>query len=133
MMNVLASWISTIYAVLAVAPFITFILLWFLVFIFLRDKKMTTRLTMDVTTLFLLGSVSLMWNQLFHTNFGFWLIALVLLIAFGIIGGYQTHLKGKTELLKVSRVVWRLSFLGLSALYILLFFLHIGKNYIFST
>jgi hypothetical protein len=133
MMDVLVSWISTLYAVLAVAPFITFVLLWFLVFYFLRDKKMTTRLTMDVTTFFLLGSVSLMWNQLFHTNFGFWMIALILLIAFGIIGGYQTHLKGKTDLLKVGRVVWRLSFLGLSTLYILLFFVHIGKNYIFST
>lgn len=133
MMDVLMSWISTLYAVLAVAPFITFVLLWFLVFYFLRDKKMTTRLTMDVTTIFLLGSVSLMWNQLFHTNFGFWMIALILLIAFGIIGGYQTHLKGKTDLLRVGRVVWRFSFLGLSALYILLFFVHIGKNYIFST
>jgi hypothetical protein len=133
MMDVLVSWISTLYAVLAVAPFITFIFLWFLVFLILRDKKMTTRLTMDVTTIFLLGSVSLMWNQLFHTTFGFWLITLVLLIAFGVIGGYQTHLKGETDLLKVGRVVWRLSFLGLSALYILLFFLHIGKNYIFLT
>lgn len=133
MIDDLVSWISTLYAVLAVAPFITFIFLWFLVFLILRDKKMTTRLTMDVTTIFLLGSVSLMWNQLFHTNFGFWLIALVLLIAFGVIGGYQTHLKGETDLLKVGRVVWRFSFLGLSALYILLFLLHIGKNFMFST
>lgn len=129
----LFSWISTVYAALAVAPFITFILLWFLVYMFLRDKKMTTRLTMDVTTLFLLGSVSLMWNQLFHTDFGFWLITLVLLIAFGIIGGYQTHLKGKTDLVRVGRVVWRLSFLGLATLYIVLFVLHVGKNYLFST
>ncbi|NQX65448.1 DUF3397 family protein [Paenibacillus alba] len=133
MWKLLSSWFMNLYALLAVAPFITFILLWLLVYAFLRDKKMTTRLTMDVTTFFLLGSVSLMWNQLFHTNFGFWLIALVLLIAFGIIGGYQTNLKGKTDLMRVSRVVWRLSFLGLSALYILLFFLHVGKNYIFLT
>ncbi|MDD9270014.1 DUF3397 domain-containing protein [Paenibacillus sp. GCM10023248] len=132
-MDMLFSWISTVYAALAVAPFITFILLWFLVYMFLRDKKMTTRLTMDVTTLFLLGSVSLMWNQLFHTDFGFWLITLVLLIAFGIIGGYQTHLKGKTDLVRVGRVVWRLSFLGLATLYIVLFVLHVGKNYLFST
>lgn len=129
----LFSWISTVYAALAVAPFITFALLWFLVYLFLRDKKMSTRLTMDVTTLFLLGSVSMMWNQLFQTNFGFWLITLVLLIAFGIIGGYQTHLKGKTDLVRVGRVVWRLGFLGLSTLYIVLFFLHVGKNYLFTT
>ncbi|UKS30291.1 DUF3397 domain-containing protein [Paenibacillus sp. HWE-109] len=133
MWNMIASWLMNLYAVLTVAPFITFAILWFLAYVFLRDKKMTTRLTMDVTTLFLLGSVSVMWNKLFHTQFGFWLITLVLLIAFGIIGGYQTHIKGQTDLLRVSRVVWRLGFLGLSALYILLFFLHVGKNYIFST
>jgi len=94
---------------------------------------MTTRLTMDITTVFLIGSVSLMWNRLFQSTFGFWLIVLVLLIAFGMIGGYQTQLKGKTDLLKVSRVVWRLSFLGLSALYVILFLLHVGKSFIFST
>ena len=132
-MNGLVSLISTLYAVLAVAPFITFVLLWFIVYLFLKDKKMTTRLAMDITTMFLLGSVSLMWNKLFHTQFGFWLIVLFLLIAFGIIGGYQTHLKGATNLLKVGRLVWRLSFVGLSVLYILLFFVHIGKNYLFTT
>ena len=92
-MNGLVSLLSTLYAMLAVAPFITFILLWFLVYLFLKDKKMTTRFTMDITTLFLLGSVSLMWNKLFHTQFGFWLIVLMLLIAFGIIGGYQNHIE----------------------------------------
>ncbi|OCT17114.1 hypothetical protein A8709_24325 [Paenibacillus pectinilyticus] len=132
-MDGLVNIISTLYAILAVAPFITFVIIWFLVFLFLKDKKMTTRLTMDVTTLFLLGSVSLMWNKLFQTQFGFWLIILFLLIAFGIIGGYQTHLKGETNLLKVGRLVWRLSFVGLSALYILLFVVHISKNYLFST
>ncbi|MFC5450201.1 DUF3397 domain-containing protein [Paenibacillus aestuarii] len=132
-MSVLTNILSTIYATMAVAPFITFILLWFLVYVFLKDKKMTTRLTMDITTIFLIGSVSLMWNRLFQTTFGFWLIVLVLLIAFGMIGGYQTQLKGKADLLKVSRVVWRLSFLGLSTLYVILFLLHVGKNLIFST
>jgi hypothetical protein len=133
LLNSFVSLLSTLYAMLAVAPFITFVLVWFLIFLFLKDKKMTTRFTMDVTTLFLLGSVSLMWNKLFHTQFGFWLIVLILLIAFGIIGGYQNHLKGETNLIKVGRLVWRLSFVGLSALYILLFFVHIGKNYLFST
>ncbi|WP_261808001.1 DUF3397 domain-containing protein [Paenibacillus sp. N3.4] len=124
---------STLYAVFAVAPFITFVAFWFLFYLFLKEKKMTTRLTMDVTTVFLLGSVSLMWNRLFHTTFGFWFIMLIMLIAFGMIGGYQTHLKGKADLVKVARVVWRLAFLGLSGLYIVLFLLHIGKNYFFPS
>ncbi|MEW9698114.1 DUF3397 domain-containing protein [Paenibacillus sp. SI8] len=132
-MNVITEFLKSIYAFLAVAPFITFIVLWFLVYVLLKDKKMTTRLTMDLTTFFLVGSVSIMWNRLFQTSFGFWLIMLVLLVAFGMIGGYQTRLKGKTDLVKVSRLVWRMGFLGLSALYIVLFLVHIGKNFIFST
>jgi hypothetical protein len=51
---------------------------------------------MDVTMLFLIGSVSVIWNHLFQAKFGFWLIILVLLIAFGLIGGYQNQTKGKT-------------------------------------
>lgn len=132
MMNGLISLLSTIYAILAVAPFVTFVMVWFLVFLLMKDKKMTTRLTMDITTLFLLGSVSLMWNKIFYTQFGFWLIVLILLISFGVIGGYQTHSKGQTNLLKVGRLVWRLSFVGLSALYILLFVVHFSKNYLFA-
>ncbi|RTE07695.1 DUF3397 domain-containing protein [Paenibacillus whitsoniae] len=133
MMNMLAGFLSTLYAALAVAPFVTFAAIWFLIWFMLKDKKMTTRLAMDITNFFLLGSVSLMWNRLFHTQFGFWLIVLVLLITFGMIGGYQTRTKGKPDLIRVGRVVWRFSFLGLSALYILLFIVHIGKNFLFAT
>lgn len=132
-MDVIAGVLTKLYAILAIAPFVTFIAVWFAVYFFMKDKKMTTRLAMDITTLFLIGSVSVMWNQLFQTSFGFWLILLVLLIAFGTIGGYQTRVKGKSELLKVGRIVWRMGFLGLSALYIVLFLLNIGKTYIYST
>ncbi|UJF35122.1 DUF3397 domain-containing protein [Paenibacillus hexagrammi] len=132
-MSTLTDVLSKIYALFAIAPFLTFVVIWFVVYFIMKDKKKTTRLTMDITTCFLIGSVAFMWNQLFQTSFGFWLIMLVLLIAFGTIGGYQTRLKGKTDLLKVSRVVWRFGFLGLSMLYILLFLLNIGKNYIYVT
>jgi hypothetical protein len=125
--------VSYMYAMFAVLPFLTFAFIWFLVYFFLKEKKMTTRLTMDITTIFLIGTVSAMWNKLFHTSFGFWLIALVILVAYGLIGGFQTKEKGQTDLLKVTRVVWRLSFFGLSVLYLILFLLNVGKNYIFAT
>lgn len=132
-MSTVFDFMRSIYAGLALIPFLTFIVIWFLIYLFLKDKKSSTRLSMDFTTLFLIGSVSALWNKVFQTSFGFWLIVLVLLIVYGLIGGYQTKEKGRTDLLKLSRMVWRLSFLGLSALYILLLFLLIGKQLIFTT
>jgi hypothetical protein len=122
-----------VYSWLAALPFITFIVIWLVAYFFLKNKKITTRLCMDITMLFLIGSVSVIWNLLFHAQFGFWLIIMVLLIAFGLIGGYQNHVKGKTDLLKVFRVVWRLGFLMLSMLYIVLLLANIVKNLIIRT
>jgi hypothetical protein len=130
MLLVIYDFLLNIYAWLAALPFVTFILIWFGAYLFLKNKKMTTRLSMDITMLFLIGSVSVIWNQLFQAGFGFWLIMLALLIAFGLIGGYQNQTKGKTDLVKVFRVVWRLGFLTLSILYIVLLLANILKNII---
>ncbi|MDU5950231.1 MAG: DUF3397 family protein, partial [Paenibacillus macerans] len=57
----------------------------------------------------------------FHSSFGFYLILLVLLIAGGLIGGAQNRLKGKVDVRRLLRAVWRLAFAGTGAAYILLF------------
>ncbi|SEB41584.1 Protein of unknown function [Paenibacillus sp. GP183] len=132
-MSVIVEILLNLYSWLAALPFVTFIVIWFGVYLFLKNKKLTTRLSMDITMLFLIGSVSVIWNQLFQAKFGFWLIILVLLISFGLIGGYQNQAKGKTDLLKVFRVVWRLGFLTLSVLYIVLLLANILKNMIIPT
>jgi hypothetical protein len=132
-LSVIVEILLNLYSWLAALPFVTFIVIWFGVYLFLKNKKLTTRLSMDITMLFLIGSVSVIWNQLFQAKFGFWLIILVLLISFGLIGGYQNQAKGKTDLLKVFRVVWRLGFLTLSVLYIVLLLANILKNMIIPT
>ncbi len=88
---------------------------------------------MDITTFFLVGSVAQMWDRLFAASFGFWLIILVILISFGLLGGYQNRIRGSANLLKVTRVVWRFSFLFLFAIYFILVFSNIVKYFIFST
>jgi hypothetical protein len=132
-LSALYDFFVNVYSWLAALPFITFFLIWFVTYLFLKNKKMTTRLAMDITMLFLIGSVSVIWNHLFQAKFGFWLIVMVLLIAFGLIGGYQNHAKGKTDLFKVFRVVWRLGFLTLFMLYIVLLLANILKNLIART
>jgi hypothetical protein len=132
-LSVLYQSLITLYTWLAVFPFISFVIIWFVVYAFLKNKKMTTRLSMDITMFFLIGSVSATWNHLFHVEFGFWMIIFVLLVAFGLIGGYQNQTKKHSDLLKVFRVVWRLGFLALFALYIILLLLIIVKNIVYST
>jgi hypothetical protein len=132
-LTMLYDFFVNVYSLLAAFPFITFIIVWFAVYFFLKNKKTTTRLSMDITMLFLIGSVAVIWNHLFQAQFGFWLIVLMLLIAFGLIGGFQNHAKGQTDLVKVFRIVWRLGFLTLSILYIVLLLANIVKNVIIST
>ena len=52
---------------------------------------------MDVTTFFLIFSVSALFNLTFDSNFGFYLTLLLILIALGFIGGAQNRLKGKVD------------------------------------
>lgn len=73
---------------------------------------------MDVTTLFLIVSVSALFNNTFNNKFGFYLILLLLLIAIGIIGGAQNRLKGKVDVTRMVRAVWRMAFAIMTCSYI---------------
>ncbi|WP_410768031.1 DUF3397 domain-containing protein [Fontibacillus sp. BL9] len=107
--------------ILAIMPVIPFVLVYFIASYVKKDKKAAVKLAMDVTTVFLILSVSALFNNVFGSNFGFYLILLVLLIATGLIGGAQNRLKGKVDMRRLVRAVWRLTFAGTGVAYILLF------------
>ncbi|WP_178023132.1 DUF3397 domain-containing protein [uncultured Paenibacillus sp.] len=109
------------FIVLAMLPIIPFGLIYFIHYQVKRDKKAALKLAMDVTTLFLILSVSALFNNVFDSSFGFYLILIILLVVGGLIGGAQTRLKGKVDGRKLLRVVWRLAFAGTGLAYILLF------------
>ncbi|WP_059052164.1 DUF3397 domain-containing protein [Paenibacillus senegalimassiliensis] len=109
------------FIVLAIVPFVPFFLVYFIHLFLRHDKKAALKLAMDVTTLFLIFSVSALFNNVFHSTFGFYLILIILLIMGGLIGGMQTRVKGKADVRKLLRVVWRLAFAGTGIAYILLF------------
>jgi len=113
-----------IYAFSAAVPFLWFFVLWIGVYLWRRDGKQATKLAMDVTTLLLIGSVSVMFAQFFDSNFGFFLILLFFLIGYGLLGNLQFRRRGKMDHKKIIRILWRLGFLGLSAVYLV--FLLIG-------
>ncbi|MBQ4897507.1 DUF3397 domain-containing protein [Paenibacillus sp. Marseille-P2973] len=102
-------------------PIIPFIIVYFITYYLKKDKKAAVKLAMDVTTLFLILSVSALFNIVFASKFGFYLILLVLLIAVGLIGGAQNRMKGKVDMRRLLRAVWRLTFAGTGIAYILLF------------
>jgi hypothetical protein len=118
-------------AFLAVAPFFSFIALWFISFVIYNNKKKATAIAMDITTFFLIAVVSVMFNEIFNTGLGFWIILLLFLIAAGLVGNAQNRLKGRLDIVKLYKVIWRIGFLILGVLYILFILIGIIKN-IFS-
>lgn len=117
-----------IFTFLAVAPFISFFILWLVFFSIYKERKKATTMAMDVTTLFLVISVSAMYNEVFNSGIGFWLIALFFLLATGLTGNAQHRLKGQLDFMKIYKVVWRLGFLLLSLLYIIFAIIGIIKG-----
>lgn len=107
--------------VFSMLPVIPFMLVYVIHRSIKHDKKAAILMAMDVTTLFLILSVSALFNNVSGSNFGFYLILLVLLIAGGLIGGAQNRMKGKVDVRRLLRAVWRLAFAGTGLAYIMLF------------
>ncbi|MGM1046541.1 Protein of unknown function [Paenibacillus uliginis N3/975] len=117
--------------IMSVVPVIPFILVYLIVTLRKKDKRQAMKLAMDVTTVFLLISVSALFNNLFQTKFGFYLILLLLLITAGLIGGAQNRWKGRVDGKRLLRVVWRLAFVTMSISYIIFTFFGLVQ-YIFK-
>lgn len=89
-------------------------------------------MAMDVTTVFLILIVAALFNNIFSSTFGFYLILLILLVSGGLIGGAQNRMKGRVDVKRLLRAVWRLTFIGSVLAYFL--FVIIGFfPYIFTS
>ncbi|MFB6363784.1 DUF3397 domain-containing protein [Paenibacillus elgii] len=131
-MSALFGWLQQLYMFLAVVPFVAFIIVWVAVYYYTKDKRKATHLSMDITTLFLIGSVAFMSRNLFDSGMLLWTIVLLFLVAAGLLGNMQNRLKGKIDLIKIARTLGRLGFVLLTACYVLLLFIGIGKYMINS-
>ncbi|AIQ19895.1 hypothetical protein H70357_26685 [Paenibacillus sp. FSL H7-0357] len=107
---------------ISVIPIVPFLIVYFAGIGLKKEKKSTFLLAMDVTTLFLLLSVSALFNIIFDSGWGFYLILLIVLISTGLIGGAQNRLKGKVDGKRLLRAVWRLTFFFMTVSYILFLF-----------
>ncbi|MNN38547.1 hypothetical protein D3C81_1525520 [compost metagenome] len=104
----------------SVVPIVPFLLVYMIHYLWngKRNRRKSLLLAVDVTTVFLILSVSALFNQIFASGFGFYLIMLLLLIIGGLIGGAQNRMKGQVDVKRLVRAVWRLAFLGAGFAYI---------------
>ncbi|MED4601123.1 DUF3397 domain-containing protein [Paenibacillus validus] len=126
-MNVLIGWLHQLYMLLALVPFVAFFIVWTIAYWVSRDKRKATHLSMDITTLFLIGSVAFMSRNLFGSGMLSWTIVLLFLVAAGLLGNLQNRLKGRIDMMKIARTLGRFGFLVLTACYVLLLVVGIGK------
>jgi hypothetical protein len=113
------------YAAIAFIPVFPFLVVYFSMSWRGGNRKQAVRTAMDVTTIFLISVVAVLIDMTFGTSFGLYLLILVILIGAGLIGNAQNRVRGKVDVAKVIRSIWRLSFFGMSALYILLMFIQL--------
>jgi hypothetical protein len=109
-----------VYATLAVVPVIPFLVVYLIMAVRGADRRAAFRLSMDITTIFLLGIVASLLNSRTGSHFGMYFIALVMLVGAGLIGNAQNRLRGRINAPRIFRAIWRLSFIALSLLYVLL-------------
>lgn len=117
--------VRRIYAVFAMMPFLSFAVIWTILYLWNGNKKLTTRITMDITFILLIGAVSGMLQKLTGSLWGFWAIILTGLIAAGLIGGRQHRIRGRIHAGNIYKCIARAGFLILSVLYIVLFIVSI--------
>ena len=117
------------YALMSLVPFVIFILVWFAARWRFRDKKRATALAMDVTTFFLVGVVAGMLDTMNFRFGGIWLLILLFLLTIGLIGNAQYRLKRQLDFRRQLRAAWRLGFLGLSAMYVVLLVIGIVRYF----
>jgi len=120
--------LKTTYMVLSVIPYVVFAAVWGICYFLWKDKKRSTQLAMDISTFFLITSVAGLANSIMGFKFSWWFIILMLLIAFGVIGGYQYRSKGESNVPKVLRIIWRLAFMVLSIFYIILLLIELIRQ-----
>ncbi|MCM3746328.1 DUF3397 domain-containing protein [Paenibacillus pasadenensis] len=118
-MNLLES-LKTLYALLAVVPFVPFALVYGISRWLTGDSKKAFRQAMDVTTVLLIGCVAVLFNRIFSNSFGLYGILLLMLLGGGLLGNMQYRKRGRIESGKLFRAVWRTGFFVMGVMYILL-------------
>lgn len=116
-------------ALFSTVPFLFFPMVWGCVFFVTRKPDKATKWSIDITTLLLIFSTAVLFDNVAGSRVIFWLLVMLMLIGAGLLGNMQNRLKGKVDPLKIFRVVWRGGFLVFSLVYVILLFIGIGQQW----
>ncbi|AOZ91692.1 DUF3397 domain-containing protein [Paenibacillus crassostreae] len=125
-------WLRDSFIIFSILPFIPFLLVYFGHLKWKNNKRNALLIAMDVTTVFLIISVSALFNNTFDSKVGFYLILLFLLLAVGMIGGAQNRIKGKVDFTRMIKAVWRMTFILMMCSYAI-FTLIVLFRYIYNS
>ncbi len=127
-MNELWTAIVHVYGYLAVLPIVPFVVIWLGYGTFINDRKKAMKVAMDVTTVFLIGVVAVLFNEIFGSGFGLYGILLIMLIGAGLLGNAQFRKRANVDAKKIFRTVWRLTFFATSLCYILFMLIYVTQK-----
>ncbi len=106
-------------------PYLSFVVIWFIAYYAMRNKKKATGLSIDITAFLLVGAVANQMHKLFGSWLGFWLMLFVILLIIGLIGRKQNELRGQINPARITKIIMRMGFVVLSFLYIVLLILNL--------
>lgn len=122
-MSKMWNWISQSFISLTILPFIPFVAIWFISAFWLKNKKKSFLLAVDITNVFLIASVAGLFNVVFQSSTGLYGIILIMLLAAGLLGGAMHRKRGTVNVKRLVRAIWRISFIVLAIFYFFLFFM----------
>lgn len=128
-MNTIWNSIIHLYGYLAVIPVIPFVVAFFAAKLYTKDTKRSIRLAMDVTTVFLIGIVAVLFDRQFGSRFGLYGILLFMILGAGLLGNAQFRKRGNVDAKKIFRTVWRLGFFSMAVLYVLFMLIGLGQTF----
>ncbi|HIW32786.1 MAG TPA: DUF3397 domain-containing protein [Candidatus Paenibacillus intestinavium] len=111
--------IRTVFSAIATIPIFPFFIVYLGYNVFVKDRKKSIRLAMDVSAVFLIPCVGALFNELFSSNFGIYGILLAMIIGGGLLGNAHYRKDGVIPWKKIVRVVWRIAFFVTAFLYII--------------
>lgn len=128
------SFIANLYAIFATFPIIPFVVV-FLIFKYfvMNNSKDATGWAINITTIFLISANVTLINQFGNPSKGggIWWIVFIFILLSGGISYLQFNKRREILWPRLLRAVWRLGFLSLSIMYVVLFVAHLSVT-IFS-
>ncbi len=128
-MTVLAKLGAFVVGILTAFPFLTFALVYVIVYAWKKDKRRALNWSVTITNLFLMHAVSVAYDLMWPGTWSvWWWIAAMFVTLVVCLAWLQIRVRGKVSLRKIGFSAWRLSFLLFCLGYVVLFSAGIWKT-----